>query len=288
MARIITINAENHMRQQIYKAFIFILLNGLVTGPALSGFNASEDSTKNLKRNRFQVQINGIYAILETNLRFESATGVLGVKINFEDNLGMDKYRIMPMVQARFNIKGRHNLFGLYYGLPRDSYFVTKKDIEFGDRFIEAGTEISSYFNTNVYSLGYMYDAVSDSRSRLGLFVNFYILTVASGVSSNTQPIDENFRVTAPLPNFGAQAYYRISDWFGVSGLFSLFFLSIDDYAGSIHTLGGQMDFYLNRWLELGLGYYLFDLNLEVSKEQFTGLFDYLYQGPYLSVGFRF
>ena len=93
---------------------------------------------------------------------------------------------------------------------------------------------------------------------------------------------------SAPLPNFGAQAYYKIKEWFGVSGLFSLFFLSIDDYAGSIHTFGGQMDFYLMPWLDAGLGYYLFDINLEVSKTQFTGLFDYLYKGPYLSLGFRF
>ena len=192
------------------------------------------------------------------------------------------------MINARFNVKGRHNIFAMYYGLPRDAYYVTKQDIEFGDRFIEAGTEIFSYFNTNVYSLGYMYDAVSDSRSRLGLFVNLYVLTVATGVSSDTEPIDENFWLTAPLPNFGAQAYYKINKWFGISGMFSMFFLAIDDFAGSIHTLGGQMDFYLAPWLEAGLGYYVFDLNLEVSEKQFTGIFDYLYQGPYLGLGFRF
>ncbi len=37
-----------------------------------------------------------------------------------------------------------------------------------------------------------------------------------------------------------------------------------------------------------GLGYYLFDLNLEVAKSQFTGIFDYIFQGPYLNLGFRF
>ena len=244
--------------------------------------------SQTIERPRFEIQVNGIYASLETNLRFESSNGILGVKINFEDNLGMDKYRLMPMFNARFNIKNRHNIFALYYGLPRDTYYVTKQDIEYGDRFIPQGTEVFSYFNTNVYSLGYMYDVVSDSRSRLGLFVNFYVLTVASGISSSTEPLNESFRVTAPLPNFGAQAYYKINDWFGISGLLSLFFLSIDDFSGSIHTLSGQMDFYLTRWLEAGLGYYFFDLNLEVSKTQFTGLFDYLYKGPYLSLGFRF
>jgi hypothetical protein len=260
----------------------------LLAAPVQSQTSDSAAVSQTIKRPRFEIQVNGIYATLETNLRFESSNGILGVKINFEDNLGMDKYRVLPMFNARFNIKNRHNIFALYYGLPRDADYVTKQDIEYGDRFIPEGTEVFSFFNTNVYSLGYMYDVVSDNRSRLGLFVNFYVLTVASGVSSSTEPLNESFRVTAPLPNFGAQAYYKIKDWFGVSGFFSLFFLSIDDFSGSIHTLSGQMDFYLTRWLDAGLGYYLFDLNLEVSKNQFTGLFDYLYKGPYLSLGFRF
>jgi hypothetical protein len=276
------------MKQIRTTGIIIVLFNLFILVPVQSQSSDSTTIAQPIKRDRFQLQLNGIYSILETNLRFESATGILGVKINFEKNLGMDKYRIMPMLNARFNLKGRHNIFGMYYGLPRDAYYVTKRDIEFGDRFIEAGTEIFSYFNTNVYSLGYMYDVVSDARSRLGLFVNFYVLTVATGVSSDAESINESFRVTAPLPNFGAQAYYKINRWLGVSGMFSVFFLAIDDYAGSIHTLGGQMDFYLTRWLEAGLGYYLFDLNLEVSKTQFTGMFDYLYQGPYLGLGFRF
>jgi hypothetical protein len=270
-----------------YTLLLIFALGSLLAFAAQAPMGDTTTAGRSTKKPRFEIQVNGIYATLETNLRFESSAGILGVKINFEDNLGMDKHRILPMFNARFNIKNRHNIFAMYYGLPRDAYYVTKRDIEFGDRFVPAGTEVFSYFNTNVYSLGYMYDIFDDDRSRLGLFANFYILTVASGISSNAEQLNENFTVTAPLPNFGAQAYYKINDWFGVSGLFSLFFLSVGDYAGSIHTLGGQMDFYLLRWLEAGLGYYLFNINLEVSKTQFTGLFDYLYKGPYLSLGFR-
>lgn len=259
--------------------------------PLHTGLGQSSDSTISgqiEERPRFHIKVNGIYAILETNIRFESTNGIMGAKINFEDQLGMDKYRLMPMFTATFNIKNRHNLFGMYYGLPRDSYFKTKREFEFNDKIFEVGTEIFSYFNTNVYSLGYMYDAVRDSRSHLGLFVNFYILTIGTGVSASSGLVNENFDVTAPLPNLGAQAFYKLNKRMGFSGIFSIFFLSVGDYSGAIHTLGGELDFYLTRWLELGLGYYLFDLNIEAETPQFTGIFDYIYQGPYLSLGFRF
>jgi hypothetical protein len=246
--------------------------------------NLDQDS----RRQRFHISANGILAILETTVRFESPGGLLGVKIGLEDNLGLEKYRVMPMFTATFNIKNRHNLLAMYYSLPRDAYHKTEKEFEFHGKTIEAGTELFSYFNTNVYSLGYMYDAVQDSRSQLGLFVNFYVLTVGTGIRSSTGLINESFRVTAPLPNFGAKAYYKLHKRFGLSGLFSIFFLSVGDYSGAIHTLGGEFDIYLTLWLEAGLGYYLFDLNLEAETDQFTGIFDYTYQGPYVSLGFRF
>lgn len=273
------------IRTTILAGFI---LNLLLVNPGVAQSNDSTSAVQTSKRQCFHITVNGIYAILETNLRFESANGILGAKINFEDHLGMDKYRIMPMFTATFNIKNRHNLFAMFYSLPRDSYYETKREIEFNGEIFEVGTEIFSYFNTNVYSLGYMYDAVLDSRSHLGLFVNFYILTIGTGVSTTNGLVNENFEVTAPLPNFGAQAFYKLNKRFGLSGIFSIFFLSVGDFSGAIHTIGGELDFYLTRWLELGLGYYLFDLNIEAETPQFTGIFDYTYQGPYLSLGFRF
>lgn len=264
------------------------ILNLILVNPAVAQSNDSTSTDQTTKQQRFHVSVNGVYAILETNIRFESTNGLLGVKINLEDNLGLEKYRIMPMFTATFNIKNRHNIFGMYYGIPRDSYYQTKRDFEFKGEMISAGTEIYSYYNTNVFSLGYMYDAIRDSRSHLGLFVNLYILTLNTGVSSNREPINQSFRVTAPLPNFGAQAFYKLHKRFGLSGLFSIFFLSVGDFSGAIHNIGGELDFYLTRWLELGLGYYLFDLNIEAETPQFTGIFDYTYQGPYLSIGFRF
>jgi hypothetical protein len=264
------------------------VLSLFLANPALGQSQDTASLDQPLKRQRFHISANGIYAILETNIRFESPGGLLGIKINMEENLGLEKYRVMPMFTATFNIKNRHNLFGMYYGLPRDVYHKTEREFTFQGETVEVGTEIFAYFNTNVYSLGYMYDAVRDSRSQLGFFVNFYILTLRSGVRSSQGLINESFQITAPLPNFGAKAYYKLSKRLGFSGIFSIFFLTVGDYSGAIHHLGGELNYYATRWLELGLGYYLFDLNIEAEKPQFTGMFDYTYQGPYLSLGFRF
>jgi hypothetical protein len=114
-----------------YTLLVIFALGSLLKVSAHAPAGDSTAASRSTKKPRFEIQVNGIYATLETNLRFESSAGILGVKINFEDNLGMDKHRILPMFNARFNIKNRHNIFAMYYGLPRDAYYVTKRDIEF-------------------------------------------------------------------------------------------------------------------------------------------------------------
>jgi len=264
------------------------LLNLIVIIPVLAQPNDSIKAYEGRNRPRFDITVNAIYAFMETNLRFESSNGFLGARINFEDHLGLTKSQVMPMISTVFNIKNRANIIAYYYGIPRKSYYTTKNEFDYNGEVIEAGTEIRAHFNTNVYSIGYMHDVFVDTKSRLGLFINFYVLTFNTGISSNNELIDQSFRIAAPLPHIGVMTSYKLHPKIGLTGLFSFFFLSVGKFGGSIHTLGAQVDFDLTRWLDLGCGYYLFDLNLEAETTNFTGLFDFMYQGPYLSLGFRF
>jgi hypothetical protein len=89
---------------------MILVLNLLVIYPALphSGDSASVDQTR--KEPRFPLSVSGIYAILETNVRFESLNGMLGLKIGMEDHLRLDKYRVMPLL-ARGSILKTGTLF---------------------------------------------------------------------------------------------------------------------------------------------------------------------------------
>ena len=280
------IKTSKHFSARFLLVVLFLNLFNII--PLLASTNDSIKDNEGWYRQRFDITVNGIYAVMETNLRFESSNGFLGARINFEDHLGLTKSQVMPMISTVFNIKNRANILAYYYGIPRKSYYTTKNEFDYNGEVIEAGTEIRAHFNTNVYSIGYMHDVFVDTKSRLGLFINFYVLTFNTGISSNNELIDQSFRIAAPLPHIGVMTSYKLHPKIGLTGLFSFFFLSVGKFGGSIHTLGAQVDFDLTRWLDLGCGYYLFDLNLEAETTNFTGLFDFMYQGPYLSLGFRF
>ena len=268
--------------------FMILLINLLVIFPArpFSGDSTSTDPPR--RKQRFFVSVSGIYAMLETAVRFEILNGALGLKINMEDHLGFDKFRVMPLFTARITIKNRHNIFGMYYNLPRRSTYVTERELEFNGRIIEMGTRLDGYFDLHSLSIGYMYEIIRQERASLGVFANFFLVTLDTGVSSNLEQINESFKVPGALPNFGVIPSYKLSENIGLSGIVSLFFLNMEDYGGSIHSVGIQLDFNLTRWLDLGFGYYLFDVTIEATESDFSGIFEYTYQGPFLGVGFRF
>ncbi|NOR33576.1 MAG: hypothetical protein GQ579_02725 [Bacteroidales bacterium] len=251
-----------------------------------SSDSASVDQTR--KEPRFHLSVSGIYAILETNVRFETLNGFLGLKIGMEDHLRLDKYRVMPLFSARIRIKNRHHIYGMYYNLPRKSSFLTEEEFEFEDQLIPAGIQVDSYFDLRALSVGYMYMLIQQERAGLGLFANFFMATADMGLSSDWEDLNETFRIVGILPNFGMLPYYRINNRFGFSGMISLFFMNLDDFGGSIHTVGAQFDAHLTRWLEMGIGYYLFDVSIEAVEPDFRGIFHYTYQGPFIGLGFRF
>jgi|GEM_PF-1513199 len=250
--------------------------------------SSENDLTERKKQPRFNIATVGIYSFLNTNLRFETPGGLLGVQINMEDNLGLDQREFMFVGSFMFNIKKRHYLYGLYYNLPRRSEKVLEQDIEFDTLFIPAGTGIKGYFNTAVYSLGYMYQVLKEERSELGFYINFYTLTVASGVKSDLGNLNESFRITAPLPNLGLMFKYQLGKRFSLGGNYGFFFLKIGNYKGSINNLSLNINYRIAKWLNMGVGYYVFNLNIEAREKNFTGIIDYTYQGPFIGTSFQF
>jgi len=273
-----------------FPLWLAFLSTFVILSPRAFGQRDSTEVFQNEKKKqpRFRINPTGIYAFLNTNLRFETPGGLLGVQVNLEDNLGLKKKEFMFVGSFMFNISKRHYIYGLYYNLPRRTGITLQEDIEFDTILIPAGTGIRAYFNTSVYSLGYLYRILQDERSELGFYFNFYTLAVASGVKSDLGDINENFRITAPLPNLGLMFRYQLGKRFFMGGNYGFFFLKIGNYKGSINNLAVNMNYQIVKWLYLGVGYYVFNLNIESREKEFTGIVDYTYQGPYIGTSFQF
>ena len=271
-----------------FTALLAFVISFLMTIQAFAQSTEFNRLNKSGNEKRFLLSASGIYAKLETNIRFESSTGFLGLKIEMEDDLGLDAWKSMPVFTAMIKLGDRHYINAWYYYLPRRGTRITDKEFEFNGKLISVGTEITTYFDIHAVSMGYAYQLIRQERAGIAVFANLYTTFVSSGINSDLEKLNENVRFPAVFPNFGLIPYYKLTDRIGFSGIISLFFMNTNDFAGSVHNAGAQLDSHITPWLDLGIGYYLFDVTMEMNESTFTGIFDYTYQGPFIGLAFRF
>lgn len=105
--------------------------------------------------NRFALGAGLFAPRLDTNVRRDSSTGLIGTAIDFESTLGMDDKDRLPLVLGYYRFAKKHRLGFQYFRLDRNGDSVSDAPIRFGDALIPANFPISSFFNVDVYALSY-------------------------------------------------------------------------------------------------------------------------------------
>jgi hypothetical protein len=96
----------------------------------------------------------------------------------------------------------------------------------------------------------------------------------------------ESVSVDAPLPNIGAWYIYSISPRWALRARTDWFSASIDEYDGRLLNASFGVDYKLFEHGGLGLSYSVFDLELDVDKNNWRGSMGTRYSGVFASVGF--
>lgn len=251
----------------------------------------SQENTKKTKKDFKQsVFLTGdfVNASLETTISFESKSGLLTANIGLEQNLGLVKSKIFFTGSALWRITYRSGIFGSYYGIHRSKVYTVNQDIPYLDKFIPKGTEVKVYFNTNVTSLGYMFTIVNDTKSYLGGFINFFLMSIKTGVSAQGLTLQENVSFFAPLPNFGVVTIFKVTNWLELSSKFGIFYLRLDEFSGKINDFNIGAQFKINKWLGVNLAYKVFDVSILFYTHDIKTVADYNFRGPALGVSLNF
>ena len=185
---------------------------------------------------RFRLNVSGVYSFLDTYIRFETPNNVLGVKISLEENLGLVNSKSFATSSFTYRITRRSGIYTSYYGLNRNTTYITNNDIPYLDEMIAQGSEINDYFNTQVASLGYMYSILAEHDTFLGAYFNIYFMTLKTGVNSNEINLNEEIKLMAPLPNIGLVMYFKIYKWLGLGANMGTFFLSTQGLSGKLYN----------------------------------------------------
>ena len=230
----------------------------------------------------------GVYADLNTKASFDLLDGFLTANVGLESNLGLPNKKSFFTGSLMYRITPSSGVYAHYYGINRAEAYVTKEDIIFLGDTIPAGSEARAYFNTQVVSAGYLLSLLKDPNAFLGAYFNIYVMSLGTGVSSDLGNIDAKVYLTAPLPNFGILADFKLNDWLYLGGNIGFFSIYLDEFGGSLYDLNARLTFKPAHWLGLHVSYQEFDIRVEFPFEGIQTAIDYNFRGPAFGINLMF
>ena len=240
--------------------------------------------------------VGGFFANMDTTVRVDGSMGEIGTAISFERDLGLDDTKTRPMIYTHWRFLKRHQLEFLYFNLDRSGDSVSSVNIRFGDRAFQADLPIQAFLDIEAYNFGYSYSILFDEKKNwtIGLALSFQDLAIGlqgTGEVSG-EIVSESDSVLAPLPTFTTQFRYALTPKWILNASAGYFTIEIDlgdgQFDGSIYSGNLGLQWKPLKYLNLGLSYQYFNVDVDVEDTRLHWAIDYEYYGPMLTIGTQF
>lgn len=229
-----------------------VLLLSVIAEPLMA-----DDSIKDSPWKKFSFSAGAFTSASDTDVRFGSG---VGVTIDLEDALGLNADNTVFRVETnwRFTDNGRHRLDLTWFSFSRKGDNTITDDVDISppegeDITIPSGTEVSSYFDLDIFQLNYSYSFIQDDRLDFAGLIGLYIMPMSFGLSATgfvDEEGDQSF--TAPLPVIGFRFDVLIvPKWYFRTGS-QIFYLRYQDFTGSLLNFRSAVEY--NPWKHVGFG----------------------------------
>ena len=197
------------------KSIVYVVCLVMVGFPTAALAQDADDWTKWPLGHRFTITLGAYFPYLDTKVRVDSTSGLIGTTIDFEQNLGMSDTDSLPTVSFAWRFARKHHLGVAYFELNRSGSEVTQTEIRIGDKVFNVNLPVSSFFDAEVLAVAYGYSVIFDAKKELALSFGLSIQDLTFGLQGNpsgAQIVQERSDLTAPLPTFGLLGGYAFTD----------------------------------------------------------------------------
>jgi hypothetical protein len=240
---------------------------------------------------KFKLSAGFFMPVNNTNIRVSGDAGE-GTDIDFENDLGFNKTSSAFYSDFQWRSSSRSRFDLTYYGIFRSSNHTIQKDIIFGDASYNVNSNISAFFNTNIYRFSYGYAIVSEPTWEAGLLIGAHIVRFNVGLdvqgSNVNASASQNFGVTAPLPDFGVWGGVALGPKWALNGEFDYLSITIDNVTGKILGYNFAVTFKPFKQLSFAAGYTGLNFSIDATHNEKAGNLQWDYNGPTIMAIFSF
>ncbi len=238
---------------------------------------------------RFLISYDYVFASLKTRVTFNGPNGILNLSLSLEDNLGLASLASFSSFAFVYRITKRSGIYANYYGINRNKTFTNQKELVFLGDTIPAGSSVTTYFNTQIASVGYIFSALSNPDAYLGFYGNLYVIFLKTGFNAKNGVRRADLEYTMPLPNIGFVGSFRLTKWLLFNGSMGVFSLNTEYYGGIIYDLSLSLGFQPTTWMAVNLSYKEFNIELyDNINKQIDAIVEYNFKGPAVGITFKF
>jgi hypothetical protein len=260
---------------------MFIIVAGLVVcAPLAQAEEQAGQTGRNPALNdKWFFEFGGYFPNTTGNAQLNSTTAGAGTIIDFENMLGMEDHTQAANFAARWRFTERWRLEASYFDTRREGTRTTNQDIQWGDKFYPAGSQLNSSLNVNDARVSVGYSLYKTSDKELGVGLGLHVMGYDARISSLLIG-SESKRVTAPLPVITAYGAFSMDDKWSIAARLDRFSLTYNQYHGGITALGLELLYQPFRHVGFGLGYQSLFINFEATRGDFVGKLNQTMQGP--------
>ena len=244
--------------------------------------HAEEDSAgRNPALNdKWFLELGGYFPKTATTAQLDSSSAGVGTIIDFHNMLGMNEKAQAANLAARWRFTERWRLEASYFQTRREGNRTTNQDIQWGDKFFPAGSEVlNSSLNVSDARVSVGYSLYKTSDKELGIGFGAHVMGYNARISSRVIG-SESRRVTAPLPVITAYGAFSMDDKWSIAARLDRFSLTYDQYSGSITGMGLELLYQPFRHVGFGVGYQSLFIDFEATRGDFVGKINQSMQGP--------
>jgi hypothetical protein len=242
---------------------IWLLLGAIVfCAPALAD---EGNAPKALPWKKGYLNLGYYLAVMDSSFRIGGKNLGIGLELDVESLLGLNTTDSSFRIDGgyRFGKTQRHKWEISWFRFHRSGGTFIDATIEIpdippnGDDHTIGPGQFNTVFNFDIYKLKYEYSFLYDERIDVNLGVGLYIMPLEFGFTGvidgfGQSTIEES--ITAPLPVVGLGFDFAITPKWFVRQQAEIFYLSIDNYTGSIGNLLFALEFLPWKHFGFGLG----------------------------------
>lgn len=231
---------------------------------------------------KFRVEIMGLGASLDTDLRIDPTLATPGTLVNAEDDLGLDDSEFLPLAEITLLPGDRHLIRLSGFGLRRSARKRIDETIVFDDQTYLAGEQVDSTLNLTMIGLTYGYSVVKTQRLDVALSFGIQVVEVEANAVVRSRVVREPETGVTPLPLAGIEGRFDFNERWSVEARVQYLSVEFDEIDGSVLDARLALNWRMNPHLVFGLGYRNFAVEVDSRDIDTPGFVDLQMAGPLL------